>query len=232
MELPFTHRPGRRERHLRRRHGNPLFAWPPEEIAPETLLAAQKADHEEMEAFQRDFRQLVQQAMDLPPNAGSDTVLSLKESLERCYEQSFGLPEDYGQAREALAKLIELITKAVQRAAGADPLAQRELEAERTARAIHFRLLQQPLVADLLHPESPIREEELAPSLLCAQPSEVDALLEILDPPQIAALIQQCRALLEQRAAQGVQLPEAQARPTQLEQALAKAPDQSHSPAS
>jgi hypothetical protein len=46
MDLPFTHRPGRRERHLRRRHENPLFAWPPAEVAPEVLLAAQKADHE------------------------------------------------------------------------------------------------------------------------------------------------------------------------------------------
>ncbi len=232
MELPFTHRPGRRERHLRRRHGNPLFAWPLEEIPPETLLAAQKADHEEMKAFQRDFRQLVQQAIDLPPSASSDTVLSLKEALERCYEQSFGLPEDQEPAREALAKLIELITQAVQRAAGADPLAQRELAAERTARAIHFRLLRQPLVADLLHPESPIQKEELAPSVLCARPSEVDALLEILDPPQIAALIQQGRALLEQRAAQGLQLPEAQARLTQLEQALIRIRDQSDNPAS
>ena len=33
MEVPFTHKPGRRERHLRRRHENPLFAWPVESIA-------------------------------------------------------------------------------------------------------------------------------------------------------------------------------------------------------
>lgn len=152
MELPFTHKPGHRERHLRRRHGNPLFGWPPPQIAPEALLAAQRADHEEMEAFREDFRAVVQRAVELPPDAGSDTVLALKETLERHYEQSFGLPEDHARERAAMRKLIDLIMRAIRRAADADPLAARELAEEAQAREIHFRLLEQPLVADLLHP--------------------------------------------------------------------------------
>lgn len=156
MELPFTHKPGRRERHLRRQHENPLFGWPPPEIPPEVLLAAQKADHEDMEAFRETFQGLVQRAVDLPPDADSDTVLALKQDLERAYEQSFGLPEDHERERSALAKLIEVIMRAVRRAAGADPLARQELEDEGEARAEHFRLLRLPLLADLLHPETPI----------------------------------------------------------------------------
>ena len=74
MTLLFTDHPGRRERHLRRRHGNILFARPPIEVEPETLLAAQKADQEELEAFRAAFRHLVQEAAGLPPGAGSDRV--------------------------------------------------------------------------------------------------------------------------------------------------------------
>ena len=162
MELPFTHKPGRRERHLRRRHENPLFAWPPQEVPPEDLLAAQQADHEEMEAFRRDFRALVQQAVELPPDAGSEIVLGLKDALERHYEQSFGLPETHTEERTAIRKLIALIMQAVKRAAGVDPLARQELADEEEAREIHFRLLEQPLVADLLHPESPVGPGQLA----------------------------------------------------------------------
>jgi len=204
MELPFTHRPGRRERHLRRRHENPLFAWPPVAVEPLDLLEAQRADHDEMESFRDSFRDLVQRTMDLPPNAGSDQVLALKEDLERHYEQACGLPEDHTQERGALRRLVDLIALAVRRAAGNDPLAQAELDDEEQARTIHFRLLEQPLVADLLHPQSPIAPEDLLPTLLTAVPSELAAALEVFDHHQVLALVQQGHALLARLEAVGV----------------------------
>ena len=206
MDLPFTHKPGRRERHLRRRHENPLFAWPPLEVDPADLLAAQKADHEEMESFREVFRALVQRAIQLPADADSDAVLGLKQDLERAYEQSWGVPEDHGREQAALRKLIELIMTAVRRAAGADPLAMRELEDERIARDVHFRLLEQPLAADLLYPESPIAPDELAPSLLSATAGEVAAALELFDAPQVAELAQQCVVLIEGLESRGLDL--------------------------
>jgi hypothetical protein len=204
MELPFTHRPGRRERHLRRRHENPLFAWPPVAVEPLDLLEAQRADHEEMDAFRNSLRDLVQRTMDLPPNAGSDQVLALKEDLERHYEQACGLAEDHTQERAALRRLIDLVARAVRRAAGNDPLAQAELDDEEQARTIHFRLLGQPLVADLLHPQTPIAADDLLPTLLTAAPSELAAALEVFDPPQILALVQQGHAMLARLEAVGV----------------------------
>jgi len=204
MELPFTHKPGRRERHLRRRHENPLFSWPPVPVEPLDLLDAQRADHEEMEAFRDAFRHLVQRALDLPPNAGSDQVLALKEDLERHYEQACGLPEDQSEERGALRRLIDLIAKAVRRAAGSDPLAQAELDDEEQARAIHFRLLEQPLVADLLHPESPVTPQDLLPTLLTAAPGELAAALEVFDAAQVLDLVRQGQALLARLEAAGV----------------------------
>lgn len=204
MELPFTHRPGRRERHLRRRHENPLFAWPPIAVEPLDLLEAQRADHEEMEAFRDSFRDLVQRTVDLPPNAGSDQILALKAELERHYEQASGLPEDHARERAALRHLIDLISKAVRRAAGNDPLAQAELDDEERARTIHVRLLEQPLIVDLLHPDTPITADELVPTLLTATPNELSAALEIFDSPQVLALVQQGHALLARLEAVGV----------------------------
>ncbi|CRI65240.1 hypothetical protein THIOKS12300005 [Thiocapsa sp. KS1] len=212
MKLPFTHKPGRRERHLRRRHENPLFACPAQEVSPEDLLAAQQADHKEMEAFRRDFRALVQKAVELPPDAGSEIVLGLKESLERQYEQSFGLPETHTEERAAIRKLIALIMQAVKRAAGVDPLARQELAEEEEAREIHFSLLEHPLVADLLHPESPIGPDDLAPAVLSATLDEALAVLEILDTTQQCELADQAIRLLEDRATRGVDVSSARQR--------------------
>ncbi|MBK1723065.1 hypothetical protein CKO23_12495 [Thiocystis violacea] len=209
MELPFTHKPGRRERHLKRRHGNPLFAWPPESVAPEALLEAQRADHEAMEAFDERFRGLVQRAVELPPNAGSDEILALKEDLERHYEQTFGLPEDHAQERQAIGKLIGLIMKAVRLAAGEDPLARRELADEEEARAIHLRLIEQPLVADLLSPELPIGPEELTPVLLSASVTEVEAALELFDADQMTQIAKEGACLVDDRASKGADMTQA-----------------------
>jgi hypothetical protein len=197
MDLPFTDKPGRRERHLRRRHRNSLFAFPPVEVEPEVLLAAQKEDHEEMEAFRIAFREQVQKAVDLQLDAGSEVVLTLKEELEKLYEQACGLPEDQEREKEALARLIGLVMKAVRKAAGGDALARQELDDGERARAIHFRLLQQPLVADILHPESPIGPDELVPTLLSADEQELEAALEVFDADQLALLVAQGGELLD-----------------------------------
>jgi hypothetical protein len=228
MELPFTHQPGRRERHLRRRHENPLFAWPLHEVEPEALLAAQKADHEEMEAFHAAFRDLLERAVNLPGDADSNTVLGLKQDLERHYEQSFSLPEDHARERAALRKLIDLIMKAVLRSAGSDPLAQQELGDEQQAREIHFRLLEHPLVADLLHPESPIAPEELVPTLLSASSEELEAALELFDLPQVEEMAQGSAGLIERLEGEGLTLTIPRQRLAQLLTRLGSDPAPRH----
>jgi hypothetical protein len=106
----------------------------------------------------------------------------------------------------ALRKLIDLIMKAVRRSAGSDPLARQELADEEQAREIHFRILEQHLVADLLHPESPIAPEELAPSLLSATAEEVEAALELFDLPQVEEIAQQSARLIARLEVEGLTL--------------------------
>lgn len=205
MQLPFTHKPGRRERHLLRRHGNPLFAWPPEEVSPEQLLAAQKADHDEMEAFRASFADLVRRTAELPPDAGSELVLGIKQELEQHYEQCCGLPEEHARERDAIRRLIDIIMRTMQRHVGADALARQELDDERMAREVHFRLLEQPLVVDLLHPESAIRPHELTPTLLSATAPEIDAVCEIFDASQLARILDEATDLRDRLVEAGLE---------------------------
>ncbi|MGB5834064.1 MAG: hypothetical protein WBG92_19050 [Thiohalocapsa sp.] len=195
MELPFTQSPGRRERQLRRRHNNPLFAWPPEEVLPEQLLMAQQADHEDLGAFRASLRDIVRRAAELPADAGSEIVLGLKRELERHFEQCCGLPENQERERTAIRRLIDVIMRTVRRHVETDPLAIQELDDETVAREIHFRLLEQPLVADLLHAESPIAPQDLTPTLLSASPPEVDAACQIFSDTQLRIIVDEAAAL-------------------------------------
>lgn len=191
MKVPFSERPGRHERHFRRRIESPLFGQRRLVGDDESLLEQQRLDHEALIKFVAALRATVQQAVELQPNEGSERVLQLKEQLDRLYEESAGLPEDHGNNQAAINQLLEVIMRNVERGAAGDSEAQAELVQEREARALHQALLSHPLVADLLHPETPVEAGDLAPTLLSASEAELDAALALFDADQLAEILVQ-----------------------------------------
>lgn len=196
MSVSFSQRPGRHERHYRRKLGNPLFPGASPPVDDAVLLDAQRLDHEELLAFVVELRETVQRAVDLRPNEGSEVILDIKERLDRLYEMSAGLAEDHADNQTAIAQLIEVIMRNVERGAAGDPQAIDELAQERAARAAHFALLKSPLVADLLHPQSTVGADELAPSLLSADEDDLAAALQLFDLAQLSELHADARRCL------------------------------------
>lgn len=188
MTIPFSQLPGRHERHYRRKIDNPLFGDCAEALGDEALLEMQRLDHEELLSFITELRQVVQRAVDLQPNEESDVILALKEQFDRLYEKSAGLADDQAANQSAIRELLAVIMRNVERGAAGDPQALDELHQEHAAREMHFELLKQPLVADLLHPESTIGPDELAPSLLSESEPALDAALQIFDLEQLNKL--------------------------------------------
>ena len=185
MKIPLSEKPGRHERHYRRRLNNPLFGDRAVARDDDALLETQRLDHEELIAFLQALRETVQRAVTLKPNEGSEVILELKEQLDRLYEQSAGLADEQAGNRSAIADLLDVIMRNVERGAAGDPRAMDELAQERVARAAHFELLATPLVADLLHPHSNIAADELAPSLLSEDGPGLAAALQLFDLAQL-----------------------------------------------
>jgi hypothetical protein len=196
--LRFSTFPGKRERHLLRKQHNPLFPEPQRTITPTQLEQAQRLDHEELVEFISGFRALVHEATQLPENAGSERILSIKERLDQTYEQAARMADDQHEIQQGVEKLVAVVMQAVRKGAGSDPLALQELADEEAARATHYALLDYPLVADLLDPESVISEQELLPSLLSASPEALRAARSLFDPAQLAALAEAGKSLLDE----------------------------------
>ncbi|WJW74374.1 hypothetical protein QVG61_07565 [Thiohalobacter sp. IOR34] len=194
--MKFNDKPGAHERHLRRRMGNPLFPESRREITEAEWTTAVRRDRQEQAAFMESFRDIVQRAIDLDAQAESEQILALKEDLDRCYEECAGLGGDQGKVKEGIRTLIGTIMRAVRVGAENDPLARQKLDEEDMARELHFRLLEQPLVADLLRPEPVIEENELVASLLSAGSEELGAVLELFSPEQLAVIHQEARQLI------------------------------------
>ncbi len=221
MNISFSNAPGARERHLRRKHLNPLFT-DANSVTSESVRKARSEDRADFEAFERDFPKLIEEAVALPGLAESDLILSLKERLDKTYEQTWALPGDQSRPREAIKKLLAVIMQAVRRGAAGDPQAHRELEQEELARETHFALLEYPVIADLLNPKSPVAAHELAPTLLSETDAALEAALTLFDETQIRLLCQESRALLAWCAKQNTPAPDAEARLETMERALAR----------
>lgn len=199
MRLLFSEMPGRHERYLVRKHNNPLFPESERILTSSQLNEAQRLDHEELVAYIGDLRKLVGEAVALGPHEQSDVILELKERLDKYYEQACRLADDQTPNKEAIKKLIAVIMHAVWKGAGNDTLAHEQLEHEEEARKTHYALLEYPLVADLLDPESLIQEHELLTVLLSADQAEFEAAVNLFDPGQLSALCEQGDQLLQTR---------------------------------
>ena len=200
MQVAFSKRPGRHERHFKRCIDNPLMPRPVSSYSDEDLLEVQRLDHEELLAYLDELRNTVQRAVNLKPNEESQVVLDLKADLERLYETACGLADDHSDNKTAIRQLISVIMNTIRSGAQGDPLAEKELEQELQAREVHFQLLEYPLVADLLHPESIIKEDELIPVLLTAAEDQFEQALKLFDEEQVALMRDGAKSLLENRA--------------------------------
>lgn len=198
MPVSFSQRPGRHERHYRRRVENALFPRSATRT-DDDLLEAQRLDHEELLAFLTELRGAVKAAVELRPNVESQVILDLKGQLDKLYEQASGLADRQEDNKTAIRQLLDVITKTVRDSADNDPQASAELEQERVARETHFELLESPLVADILHPASVIAQEELLAVLLGAESSDLAAALNLFDAQQIQSLVDEGQALLQDK---------------------------------
>jgi hypothetical protein len=184
MEIPFSERPGRHERHFKRKIDNPLFPRPVNEYSEDDLLEVQRLDHEEIVSFLGKLKKLVQQAVSLQANEESQVVLDLKAELEKLYETACRLGDQQENNKAALRDLLKVIMATVRSHAGGDAKAEMELQQEELARQQHFAMLEHDLVVDLLDTESLILEDELVAVMLSEDEQQVIAALAMLDEEQ------------------------------------------------
>ncbi len=190
---------GIREQHLLRRKDNPLFEESRREVSNEVLAGARLQDGADLDHFMSEFQQLVQRAAALEPNTPSETILEIKEALDRSYQQCCTLPGDQGAVKTAIRRLIDTIMRAVESGIGNDAYARKQLEDETVARDLHFRLQELPLVAALTAEHSPIPEDELIPSLLSEPVATLEPTLQLFDEAQLATIFNEARTFLQHR---------------------------------
>ncbi|MEE9304510.1 MAG: hypothetical protein V3U84_12110 [Thiotrichaceae bacterium] len=207
--LESSENPGSHERHLNRKYKNPLFGDKQTELDQESMLDAQKEDHEILLTFHKEFQDAVQQTVDLKPNVDSDVILKLKDSLDKLYEKAGIIADDQSESKNAITKLITVIMGSIRNGAGTDVQAHQELDQEDAARAAHFEMLSTQLVGDFLDPASAIHKDELVPTLLSADKDQLAPAIRLFDEDQLTLIVREGEDLINTLAAQQVDIRDA-----------------------
>jgi len=189
--------PGAFERHLIRKHNNPLFEERQTKINSDTLMEVQKKDHDILQQFMVDFKEVMTKAVTFKPNEDSEVILEIKDKLDKLYATAASVADDQTRVRESIKKLLGVIMQSVRQGAGDDAHALQELEQEEGARAANFEFLESKLVADILDPESPIDNDDLIPTLLSVEDKDELALAtQLFDLEQVSFLLAEGEELL------------------------------------
>ncbi len=199
QNLSFSESPGCRERHLIRKHENPLFLIKEVLMQPDIDLARQN-DLDEYEDFMTDFNDLLKEVASLTGSVETELILGMKERIDRLYERCVGFGIEQDEYKNALKKLHHTIMSAIRQASKADSTAIRELEREEEVRKLHIELMEYKLVSDLLREDSPIKDNELVPTLLSEDAEAVQVVMSLFEPDQQQAIREEATALLVQMA--------------------------------
>ncbi len=201
--------PGAHERHLIRRHNNVLFGARQTEVNSDSLQENQKKDHDILQQFMVDFRDAMTKAVNLKPNEDSEVILEVKDSLDKLYATSASVADDQARVRESIKKLLTVIMQSVRKGAGDDAHALQELDQEESAREANMDFLESKLAADILDPDSPIDNDDLIPTLLCAEKDDLALATQLFDEEQMTYLLSESENLLNKLDAEGQDVKQA-----------------------
>lgn len=192
--------PGGYERHLLRRIRYGYLFGQVKESNDALLADAIVKDSAYAGVFSEQFESVLERAVTLKPSEETEVVLAIKAELDRLYTVTGSLCGEQTSIREALVRLIDLTMHSVRKAAGNDAIAANELQEEEEARRLHFKLLDSCLVADLLNSHSGtgvfIPAEDLIPTLLSAEKSELADAVQLFDLKQAGEIVSQAEQFL------------------------------------
>jgi hypothetical protein len=192
-EIVWSARPGCFERHLQRRHRNPLF--PPERrrVSAAELEEARRRDASELESLRRQVSELLDRIARLSADAAPEELRPVQRGIQTLFRRStevggkaIGLAWELRNLHQTLA---DLWPQAADRAVAA--AAPESLEPDHS-------FLSQALRAD-----SPIRPDELVPSLLSEDVGTIRSVARGLDAGTREMYRLAARALVESVRAGG-----------------------------
>jgi hypothetical protein len=101
-DLEWSENPGCFERHLKRKHNNPLFSEPDREVTQEQIGEARERDREDAAKLQSELLDLASDLQSLPELATASDVAPIRERIDELLDRAAGIGGQADDTREAL----------------------------------------------------------------------------------------------------------------------------------
>jgi hypothetical protein len=190
-KLIWSQNPGCFERHLQRKYRNPLFPPDVPTVAQEQIDQARVKDSLEAEEVRQRFWSLLHRVRDRDASVPCGEALNVRKEFDNLLSRT---AEIGGPLHEVVPKLFEMYEAVVH-----DILAslydhndlEKQLRVALAFSAERRRLFNNSFVAQLRRMDTPIRPDEVIPSLLSETPETIRLMVEVLsDHPEAVAALQ------------------------------------------
>jgi hypothetical protein len=193
MSIQFLNNPGCHERHLRRRHANPLFGTERSRVDQAMVDSARLLDERHEALIIKNFTDLIGQASRLDGEQMGDEIIELKRRLDQLIVECALFGNRHQSIIVSVERLIDTMITALRSIVADNQQLTELLGEEERARRTQHELLRYPLVADLIYEETPIDRSELAATLLSESDDALRAALWLFEPQQIDELSREAK---------------------------------------
>jgi len=196
------------ERHLQRRHQNPLFPVQRQKVTAAELAIARDRDARDAREVKQEFLDLLKFIDRLPSQITSSEFKDLRKRIDDLTRKAIGVGGEVTEIAPELEELRAVVIESWEKGLEASPT---DIEALQKAEQLYHRgasLFHNPLVVQMTRRDSPIPPEETVPTILSEDITSISVAMEILPTPERIRLQQTALQLVREVRARGEALPD------------------------
>jgi len=198
------------ERHLQRRRENPLFPRGRQDVSGIEIQEARQRDNGERSALKSQIVEVLRPLMEGPDVVGGLAAVDLLQQIHQVIELVYKSDQGLEQEVATLQRGYESLSESMRIGRSSEQHAQLDVAA-RTLRQ-QIVLLSAPLMATLSRPDSPMRSDELVPSILGLPVGEIRRCLggiRTLPSHSLPLTVSQAIQLITWASSHAVRIPDA-----------------------
>jgi hypothetical protein len=209
-EITSTDDAGCFERHLQRRRHNPLFPMDRQDVSEIEIHHARQRDNDERAALRSQIVEILRPMLEGPDSTDEQMAVDLLETIHHLIERVCESDQGLQQEAAALLQGYQRLSESMRIRRSSEQCAT--LDAAAGALRAQSALLNSPLLATLSRHDSPMRPDELVPSILGLPLSQISPCLDGIRTfagDSLPSTVAQAIQLMEWASRHGVHISEA-----------------------
>ena len=202
-DLEWSENPGCFERHLKRKHENPLFPEPDREVTQEQIDEARERDQQDAADLKEEVIVLISDLEKLPELATTGDLSSVRERLDDLLDKAVGIGGEADATKDSLNTLRRALIDSMREGLKDNDEALKAIEKAEAFHQERVKTIHTPFAAQLLR----IKEEDLIPALLSESPETTRLVMQMMKGKNKKRIINAACDLLESVLAEGADIP-------------------------